>query len=353
VCQGRNAGREILASVTDPKIPPTLSTHGDDGSKDLLDHGAGLGVLGEDDGGLNVETLRVVPSSSRDDLTTLSLGLLDHSSDLGERRSTDDGSDKVLPLGRRSDGDLGDFLLHDSLKLGPHGLGYVGSGQGGTLLSLVLEPGSDGLEDTDPDIGRRVVQVEVLASGLSDNPGVSSVSVEVHGNVLPQLFEDVGGSGKVQTGELSVVDTLLDDLGRVTRGELDDAGGQTGLEQDLVGQVVGVGGSGRGLPDDDVAHDGGGKDEVSSDGGKVEGGDGEDESFEGPILGSAAATIRWCSASRLVTCRQNIIATHFQVLAEFLGGWIANNSSTYLTPNLKKSAISAAASISACQAFFP
>ena len=146
--------------------------------------------------------------------------------------------------------------------------------------------------------------MEVLASGLSDNPGVSSVSVEVHGNILPELLEDVSGSGKVETGELSVVDTLLDDLGRVTRGELDDAGGQTSLEQDLVGQVVGVGGSGRRLPDDDVTHDGGGKDEVSTDGGKVEGGDGEDESFERPVLGSAVATRTSSQCLAPTRCRE-------------------------------------------------
>lgn len=55
-----------------------------------------------------------------------------------------------------------------------------------------------------------------------------------------------------------------------------------------MGQKVGVDGGGGRLPDTDVAHDGGGKDEVSSDSGKVEGGDGEDETFEGPVLGSAA-----------------------------------------------------------------
>jgi len=195
----------------------------------------------------------------------------------------------VLPLGRRTDGDLGDLGLQDALEFGPHTLGHVTPREGGTLLSLVLETGSDGLEDTGSDVGRRVVQVEVLSTGLSDDSGVSLVVVQVHGNVLPQLFEDVGGSGKVETGKVPVVDTLLDDLGGVTRGELDDAGRETSLEHDLVGQKVGIDGGGRGLPDADVAHDGGGKDEVSTDGGKVEGSDGEDETFEGPVLGSAVA----------------------------------------------------------------
>jgi hypothetical protein len=61
-----------------------------------------------------------------------------------------------------------------------------------------------------------VVQVEVLSTGLSDDPGVTLVDVEVLGNVLPELLEDVGGSGKVEAGKVPVVDALLDNLGRVT-----------------------------------------------------------------------------------------------------------------------------------------
>jgi hypothetical protein len=193
-----------------------VDVDGDDGSKDLLGHGDRLGVLGEDDGGLDVESLRVVPSTSGDDLTTGLFALGDHAGNLLESRSSDDGSDKVLPLGRRSDGDLLDLLLQDALKLGPLGLGNVTPREGGTLLSLVLETGSDGLHDARLDVGRRVVQVEVLSTGLSDDPGVTLVDVEVLGNVLPELLEDVGGSGKVEAGKVPVVDALLDNLGRVT-----------------------------------------------------------------------------------------------------------------------------------------
>lgn len=44
---------------------------------------------------------------------------------------------------------------------------------------------------------------------------------------------------------------------------------------------------------------------------------------------------------------------YFQMPGEFFGGCWAYNSSAYTTLNLKKSINSAAASISACQAFFP
>lgn len=83
----------------------------------------------------------------------------------------------------------------------------------------------------------------------------------------------------METGKLLVVDTVANDLGGVAGDELDSGGGHTGLDQDLVDEVVGVCGSGGGLPDDDVADDRRGTDEVATDGGKVEGGDGEDKAF--------------------------------------------------------------------------
>lgn len=51
-------------------------------------------------------------------------------------------------------------------------------------------------------------------------------------------------------------------------------------------QVVGVDGGSRRLPDTDVAHNDGRKDQVSSDGGKVERRDGQDEALQRSELGS-------------------------------------------------------------------
>ena len=64
-------------------------------------------------------------------------------------------------------------------------------------------------------------KLEELTS-LSDDSGVSSVLVEVGSNLSPKTLEDLCTSSKVQTSKLSVVDTLLDDLGWISRDELDD-----------------------------------------------------------------------------------------------------------------------------------
>lgn len=59
-------------------------------------------------------------------------------------------------------------------------------------------------------------------TSLSDDSGVSSVFVQVGSNLSPKTLEDLGTSSEVQSAKLSVVDTLLNDLGRVSRDELDD-----------------------------------------------------------------------------------------------------------------------------------
>ena len=106
-------------------------------------------------------------------------------------------------------------------------------------MTRVLECSSDGLDDTRLDIGRWVVQVEVLSAyshqlkptaamgvqvltSLSDDSGVSSVLVKVLSNLAPKTLEHLGASGKVKTGEISVVDTLLNNLWWVSRNKLDN-----------------------------------------------------------------------------------------------------------------------------------
>ena len=151
-------------------------------------------------------------------------------------------------------------------------------------MALVLESTSDSLKDAVSDISGGVVEVEVFTTGLSNNSRVASVLVEVGGNVLPERLEDVSRSGKVETGKLSVLNALLDNVGRRARDELDHAWGETSLKQELVGKVVGIGTSRGWLPNGDVAHDGGSKDEVTSDSSKVERSNSEDESLERSVF---------------------------------------------------------------------
>lgn len=98
--------------------------------------------------------------------------------------------------------------------------------------------------------------MEVLASCLAHNPGVALIDIEVGGDILPQLLENEGATSEVERGKAAVVDGLRDDLGRGTRGELDNTGGNTGFGKDVVDEVVGVCGGRRRFPDNDVANKG-------------------------------------------------------------------------------------------------
>ena len=62
----------------------------------------------------------------------------------------------------------------------------------------------------------------------------------------------------MQCAERWVCDRLRADLFWRAGDELDDTWGYTGFFEDLVDDVVGVGRSGRGLPDADVSDEGGG-----------------------------------------------------------------------------------------------
>jgi hypothetical protein len=57
----------------------------------------------------------------------------------------------------------------------------------------------------------------------------------------------------MQCREISMCDSLLDDVWGWARDELDDAWGKTGFGEDLVDDVVGVCGGGGRFPDYDVA----------------------------------------------------------------------------------------------------
>lgn len=267
------------------------------------------------------------------DLTAGLLGLFDDVGDPLECGLVDDGSGEVSPLGTWADSDtihlLNKRLLETTL---PHRPGNITSCESRALLARVFEGSSDSLNDTRLDIGRGVVQVEVLSTSLTDNSGVTSVLVEVGSNLAPKTLEDLGTSGEVKTSELSVVDTLLDNLWWVSGNELDDRRGKTGLEEDLVDEVVGVGGHGGRLPDTDVSYKSGDNDQVGTDGGlpvskrhlsflglthEVEGGDGENETFKWSVLRSAAMSAPF----RTRRCKK--LMTYFQTPCEFRGGWIA------------------------------
>lgn len=130
-------------------------------------------------------------------------------------------------------------------------------------------------------------KVEVLAACLANNTGVAAVDIDVCGDVLPELAEDVGAASEVESGEQLVVNALRNDFRRRTGGELDDARRYTSLGEDLMANVVGVSGRRRRLPDNDIAEHSGGGGKVTTDGGEVERGNGEDKAFKRAIFRAA------------------------------------------------------------------
>jgi hypothetical protein len=181
----------------------------------------------------------------------------------------------VLEVGDGTNGDLSDLRLKLSLELLPHRLGNVETGEGRALLSLVLKGTTDGTDDGSADVGGRVDELEVLATSLTDDTGVGEVLVDVVADLLPEVLEDVGRTGEVETSEHAVGEDLVDEGdGGVAVGageELDDVLGETSLVEDLENEPRGVGSSGRGLPDEDVSDESGGADEVTGDGGEAAG----------------------------------------------------------------------------------
>lgn len=292
----------------------------DDGAKDLLGHGTVMGILGEEDGGVDEVTDAIVVGTTGDDLDALGgLGVIDVATDLVEGGLVDDGGSEVLKVTDITHGQGLDLTLETCTDAGPEALGAVETGEGRALLTLEFKGGTDGLVDDDVGVGGGMNEMEVLTTGLTDDTGVATVGVDALANLPPELTEDVGGAGEVKGGKVTVGEDLTGNLLGITGNELDDAGGKTGFLEDLVDEVVGVGGGGRGLPDDDVTHEGGGGSEVTADGGEVEGGDGVNEALEGTEFGAVPDAIGVLEGLDLVDVL-GVIAVEAEEISEFSGG---------------------------------
>ena len=83
--------------------------------------------------------------------------------------------------------------------------------------------------------------MEVLAAGFAHDAWVASVLAVGHvvGDGAVEIAEDGGAAGVVQTGEVAVGERDGSDLLSISGDELDDVGGQTGFEKDLVDDGVG------------------------------------------------------------------------------------------------------------------
>jgi len=88
----------------------------------------------------------------------------------------------------------------------------------------------------------------------------------------------------VEGGKVGVGEDVLDRLCRRAWYELNDLGREAGFEQDLVDDVVGIGGRRRGFPYDDVTNEGRCTREIAADSGEVEWRNGKDEAFQRAVL---------------------------------------------------------------------
>jgi hypothetical protein len=81
------------------------------------------------------------------------------------------------------------------------------------------------------------------------------VAVDVGPDILPEFLKDNGGACKVECDKVGMGEDMLDGLCRRAGYELDDGGREAGFQQNLVDDVVGIGGCWRRFPDDDVAYE--------------------------------------------------------------------------------------------------
>lgn len=130
--------------------------------------------------------------------------------------------------------------------------------------TLVLESTTHTLQCSVLDISRGMNDVEILSAlasirscksetnimhtCFSNNSRISLVILQIQGNVLPKLFEDVRASSKVQSSKIRAGNRLSDHLSWRAWYELDDARRDASFCEDLVHDVVGVCGCWGGFP---------------------------------------------------------------------------------------------------------
>lgn len=172
-------------------------------------------------------------------------------------------------------------------------------------MALILECGTDGLKSGVADVGGGVDEVEVFPTCFADDAREGFVAVDVSPDVLPEFLEDECRSCKVEGCKVWVGEDVLDCLCGWAWYELNDLGREAGFEQDLVDEVVGIGGGRRRFPYDDIANEGGRTREVAPDGGEVEWRDGKDEAFQRAVL--YAAMDKFCEKQASIDARETLL----------------------------------------------
>jgi len=109
------------------------------------------------------------------------------------------------------------------------------------MHTLILKCASHTLHNCIPHLRTPMHNMKILSPGLTHNPRVTPIHIQIRCNVLPQLPKYKRAPCEVQACKGAVRDGLCDDLGWGSWDELDDAWGHTSFGEYLVDKVVGVG----------------------------------------------------------------------------------------------------------------
>lgn len=119
---------------------------------------------------------------------------------------------------------------------------------------MVFEPTPDTLEHRITNFCRPVNDMEVLSTSFADNPRITSVFIEICGNILPKLLEHKGASSEMQRCKIGVFDGLCHDFRRWSRYKLDDTRRDASLGENLINKVIRIGSRRRGLPNHHISN---------------------------------------------------------------------------------------------------
>jgi hypothetical protein len=283
---GETVGRSLVDEVQRLAVFRLgVDERGNDGAEQLLLHRAEVRILRLDHGRLDEEAFRVVVAAPDQHARLRSrLCFLDRLLLRAEGACVDHGAHEVLEVGRIAHLDRADLLDEALPDLRPQVRRSEDPRRSRAFLPLILEAASDDRRRDRFGIGGGVGDDEILAAGLADDPRVVAVLRDVVADRLPDRLEDGRRAGEVDAGQVGAREGGIADLRARAVDEVDHSGREAGLLEQPHQEVRRVSrGRGR-LPEDGVAHQRGAAGQVGGDRREVEGGHGEDETLERPVL---------------------------------------------------------------------
>ena len=173
-----------------------------------------------------------------------------------------------------------DLFLH----FRPDGRGNVGPGGGGALFSVIGERGAEHAGDQSAGVGGGIGKHEVLAAGLSHQAGIGIVALDIAAHFFPHQIEHFCGTCEVESCHAGICDHIFRKVRSPAGYEIDDAGRQSCLLEDLHEVIVGEAGCGGRFPDHYIARDRRRAAQVSADGCEVKRRQGRHEPLQRTVL---------------------------------------------------------------------